>query len=54
MLSKSRKIGSIIESWFRLIFDYQRTFINTRKVTENWFCNKITVQAKSPFEIDFY
>ena len=36
------------------IFVCNRLLLILKKVIENWFCNNITVQAKIPFEMDFY
>ena len=52
-LKKVTETGSVIRSRFRLKLYFQWTSINTKKVTENWFCNKITGQAKIPFQMDF-
>ena len=34
-------------------FSFKQTFINTKKVKENWFCNKFMVQAKFRFKRTF-
>ena len=35
-------------------FRFKQTFINTKKVTENWFFNKIMVQANILFQMDLH